>query len=184
MQEKFQRASLLRATDLGARGVAVLASRQRAPGVPTSSSGDTIPPWVRSEAASRGEGADNMGCKGMQGKGPVTRGPRQVHWSEICKEGKGSGSKGSHLPTSGSVQAARPDGEERPQVEPCAPTLEQLQAAMKAAAQALGPQHLVTKVVRAEYEAAVHLRLCQGMPIVKQLADARLRGQATFRALA
>ena len=55
--------------------------------------------------------------------------------------------------------------------------------AMEAAAQALGPQHLVTEVVRAEYKAAVHLRLCQGMPVVRQLADARLRGQATFRAL-
>ena len=183
VQEKFQRASLLRATNLGARGVAVSASRQLAPGVPTSSSGDTIPPWGRSKAASRGEGADNMGCQEMKGKGLVTRGPRQAHWSEICKEGKGSGSKGSHLPASGSVQAARPDAEEQPPVEPRAPSLDQLLHAMEAAAQALGPQHLVTEVVRAEYKAAVHLRLCQGMPVVKQLADARLRGQATFRAL-
>ena len=38
-------------------------------------------------------------------------------------------------------------------------------------------------MVRAKYEAAVHLRLCQGMPLVKQLEDARMRGQATFRAL-
>ena len=183
VQEKFQRASLLRATNLGARGVAVSASRQLAPGFHTSSSGDTIPPWGRSKAASRGEGADNMGCKEMKGKGPVTRGPRQAHWSEICKEGKGSGSKGSHVPASGIVQAARPDAEEQPPVEPCAPTLDQLLHAMEAAAKALGPQHLVTEVVRAEYKAAVHMRLCQGMPVVKQLADARLRGQATFRAL-
>ena len=183
VQEKFQKASLLRATDLGARGVAVSASRQLAPGVPTSSSGDTIPPWGRSKAASRGEGADNMGCQEMKGKGLVTRGPRQAHWSEICKEGKGSGSKGSHLPASGIVQAARPDAEEQPPVEPRAPSLDQLLHAMEAAAEALGPQHLVTEVVRAEYEAAVHMRLCQGMPVVKQLADARLRGQATFRAL-
>ena len=182
-QEKLQKVSLLRATDLGARGVAVLAHRQPAPGVPSSSSGDPIPPWVRSEAASRGEGADNMACKGMKGKGPVTRGPRQVHWSEICKEGKGSGSRGSHLPTSGSMQAARPDGEERPQVEPCSPTLEELHTALQSAVQALGPEHLVTKVVTAEYTAVWHLQLRQGMRVVKQLVDARARGQATFRAL-
>ena len=182
-QEKFQQASLLRATDLGAHGVEVSASRQRAPEFPSSSSGDTIPPWGRSKVKSQGEGEDNVGCKGMKGEGLVTRGPRQVHWPEICKEEKESGSKGSHLPASGIVQAAKPDAEEQPPVEPRAPSLDQLLHAMEAAAEALGPQHLVTEVVRAEYKAAVHMRLCQGMPVVKQLADARLRGQATFRAL-
>ena len=136
----------------------------------TSSSGESIPPWVRTHLGQHIFGAPRPGGGGdsvHRATTPPQGGLQPAHWSTMAKKGKGVGAKGEAAAQENRRHAL-------PAGPPMAPSLDQLRVAMREAEGALGPSHTVTRVVRAEYEAAVHLRFCKTEPAVTQLEKTRV----------